>query len=282
MTEQVYILLPVHNRREVTRKFAESLKSQTFSAYQLILIDDGSTDGTSDIVKELLPNTILLRGDGNLWWAGSLQVGFDWLKKNAPDEKAIILISNDDVIFCPQFIAEAVNEMRGRENTLLLAKRSCDSGRNVHETGIRADFRRLSFEIAKPGESINCLSTRGLFLRFGDMKKIGDFHPIILPHYLSDYEYTLRAFRLGMKCTTSDKVYLCPDFDTTGYHQFQDIGFFDYLRKCFSKKSALNPVYWTTFIFLASPAKRIIPCLVKVWIAAFKLFTKQLILSLKH
>ena len=48
---KIYILLPVHNRREVTRGFVECLAAQTFSDYHLVLIDDGSTDGTAEMVQ---------------------------------------------------------------------------------------------------------------------------------------------------------------------------------------------------------------------------------------
>ena len=46
-----YILLPVHNRREITQKFIECLKSQTYQNYKLVLIDDGSSDGTAAMVQ---------------------------------------------------------------------------------------------------------------------------------------------------------------------------------------------------------------------------------------
>ena len=40
----LYILLPVHNRREITRDFIDYLEAQTWQNYHLVLIDDESTD----------------------------------------------------------------------------------------------------------------------------------------------------------------------------------------------------------------------------------------------
>ena len=48
MGEPVYILLPVHNRRAITVRMAEALRGQTRQDFQLVLVDDGSTDGTAD------------------------------------------------------------------------------------------------------------------------------------------------------------------------------------------------------------------------------------------
>ena len=72
----VYVLLPVHNRRPVTEAFARSLAAQTDRNVRLVLIDDGSTDGTADAVKAILPDTVVITGQGNWWWGGGLQQGY--------------------------------------------------------------------------------------------------------------------------------------------------------------------------------------------------------------
>ena len=51
MKGSLYILLPVHNRCDITREFIDCLKAQTFQDYHLVLIDDGSTDGTEQMVR---------------------------------------------------------------------------------------------------------------------------------------------------------------------------------------------------------------------------------------
>ena len=58
MQSAIYILLPVHNRVEITTRFCECLLLQSYANYKLILIDDGSTDGTADVVKSIVSNTV--------------------------------------------------------------------------------------------------------------------------------------------------------------------------------------------------------------------------------
>ena len=81
MKECIYILLPVHNRREITGDFIDCLEAQTWQHYHLVLIDDGSTDGTEQMVRERVENLTVIRGNGDWWWAGCLQQGFNFLKK---------------------------------------------------------------------------------------------------------------------------------------------------------------------------------------------------------
>ena len=281
MSDEIYILLPVHNCREITRNFVECLQAQSHTGYHLVLIDDGSTDGTEIMVRESIPSLTVLHGKGDLWWAGGLQKGIDWLKNRKVDDSSIVLFINNDVTFGPDYLTQASLAMKDRFGLLLLSRFSCDGGNVISESGVVADLKRLSFRIANAGEEVNCLSTRGLFMRFGDIKIIGDFHPRVLPHYLSDYEYTIRAARTGMQCQTSDQVFLCPDFDTTGYHDFKDPGFLRFLKKYFSIKSAANPVYWSVFVILSVPKLWIGPNLVRIWFRCTRIISRQLFFSLK-
>ena len=279
MIDEFYILLPVHNRKEITRGFIQCLKAQSCSRYHLVLIDDGSTDGTAEMVCEYIPSLTVLRGKGDWWWAGGLQKGIDWLREREVDDSAIILFVNDDVTFGPDYLKLAGSVMNNRSGLLLLSKFSCDGGNVISESGIVADFRRLTFKAASAEEKVNCLSTRGLFARFGDLKSVGDFYPRLLPHYLSDYEYTIRAARKGMCCETSDLVFLCPNPDTTGYHVIKEPDFYSFFKKYFSIKSTGNPVYWSVFVILSAPKLWILPNLARIWFGCIKKITRQLLFS---
>jgi len=45
------LLLPVYNRPEFARQAIDSVLAQTFSDYELIVVDDGSTDETRDLLR---------------------------------------------------------------------------------------------------------------------------------------------------------------------------------------------------------------------------------------
>lgn len=275
---KICILLPVHNRREITRGFVECLKAQTFTGFHLVLIDDGSADGTAGMVREAIPDVTVLRGEGDWWWAGSLQRGLEWLKENVTDRDALILFINDDVRFAPDYLAHAVQVMAGRKGVLMLS-RLRPKGGEVQESGIAADLKRLRFEVASSAEAINCLSTRGLFIHWEDVQAIGDFHPKLLPHYLSDYEYTTRACRKGFRCETSGELVIESNEETTGYHVIAERRFGAYLKKYFSKKSPGNPVYWSAFVVLAcSPLWKVVN-LGRIWAGAVRNLIRAMVAS---
>jgi GT2 family glycosyltransferase len=267
---RIYILLPVHNRKDVTLEFARCLSAQSFSDYKLVLIDDGSTDGTAEMVKQILPSTAVIEGNGEWWWAKCLQRGLDWLAENSVSDGSLVLFMNDDVSFGPDFLERAVEVMRSRRGAMVLAKTLSPASGDIVETGVTADLRRLSFRISDSARHINCLPTRGLFAYWGDVRNIGGFHPRLLPHYLSDYEYTIRAHKKGLRCESSSELLIVANDETTGYRVIKERSFINFLKKYFSKKASANPIYWSSFVFLTVSPVWILPNLARVWLGALK------------
>jgi hypothetical protein len=48
----VSIIMPTYNRKNVIEKAINSVLNQTYNDYELIIVDDGSTDGTEELIKQ--------------------------------------------------------------------------------------------------------------------------------------------------------------------------------------------------------------------------------------
>ena len=46
------IIIPVYNSERFLKECLDSVLSQSFSDFEVIVVDDGSTDSTCDILKE--------------------------------------------------------------------------------------------------------------------------------------------------------------------------------------------------------------------------------------
>lgn len=72
----VCIVIPAHNRKNCTLHCLAGLKaSGDLDQFSVLVVDDGSTDGTSEAVRQEYPQVTLLRGDGDLWWTGAITLG---------------------------------------------------------------------------------------------------------------------------------------------------------------------------------------------------------------
>ena len=278
----IYILLPVHNRRALTERFVHCLCEQTCEDFHLVLIDDGSTDGTSDMALSNLPGRVtVLKGTGNWWWGGSLHQGIDWLRVAHVDDNALILFINDDLTVAPDYLERAIAVMRDRPRSFVLSQFRSPDGGAPEETGTVIDLKRMRFSAPVEQSQINCLATQGLFAYWSAVRTVGGFHPKLLPHYLSDYEYTIRAHRKGFICETSPELLIDLNRESTGYHKIENHAFVPFLRKYFSLKSPANPIYFSSFACLVCPPSSWIPVVLRIWRDATKTIVRAFLGSVR-
>ena len=61
--------LLLSNTKNITKNCIDSIIRKTKEVkYEIILVDDGSTDGTAVAVKDSHPEVNIIQGDGNLFW----------------------------------------------------------------------------------------------------------------------------------------------------------------------------------------------------------------------
>jgi len=59
-TKKFSVIIPVYNRAQLIRETIESVLTQVFKNYEIIVVDDGSTDGTYTVLEEYGSRIILL------------------------------------------------------------------------------------------------------------------------------------------------------------------------------------------------------------------------------
>jgi glycosyltransferase involved in cell wall biosynthesis len=75
---KVTICIPIYNSRNKLPKVLEELSKQEFKDYELLLCDDGSSDGTWDYLQGLRePNIKILRNEANINLPGTMKRLFD-------------------------------------------------------------------------------------------------------------------------------------------------------------------------------------------------------------
>ena len=101
------IITSCYNTLELTRDCLRSIyENPPREAYEIILVDDASTDGTSEMVRETFPEVRLLRNDVNRHYTYSNNRGLD--QARGP----YVLLLNNDTIVLPQAIDAMIDFLR--------------------------------------------------------------------------------------------------------------------------------------------------------------------------
>lgn len=105
---RVEIVAAVHNRRDLTLRCLRSVSRLDRAGLEIgvVIVDDGSTDGTSEAIASEFPDVDVVISDGNLWYTEGTNVGIRRALKRKPD---YVLIINDDQVFdekCLRYLVE--------------------------------------------------------------------------------------------------------------------------------------------------------------------------------
>jgi glycosyltransferase involved in cell wall biosynthesis len=88
------IVIPTYNRAEIISKTINTILSQTFSVFELIIIDDGSTDNTETVINQFSDKRILYKKTSNQERAAARNYGISIAKGDY-----ITFVDSDDIFY---------------------------------------------------------------------------------------------------------------------------------------------------------------------------------------
>lgn len=127
MKTKTSVVIPNYNGKEYIEDCLRALGRQTRRPDLVIVIDNGSTDGSADIVEEEFPEVRLIRLSENTGFCGAVNLGI----RESEGMDYVILLNNDTKVF-PGFVKELVRAMDRKKNAFSCqAKmlRMCDPGK---------------------------------------------------------------------------------------------------------------------------------------------------------
>lgn len=197
---KLYVLMTIHNRAEYSLACLECVDAQTYRNFEIVVVDDGSTDGSSNRIQERYPGVTILKGDGNLWWTGGMNVGLRYILQKA-SKNDLVLTLNDDTWFDTDYFERLLQAQSARPGSCVgsLLKNYYDRS-VVEDSGICIDwdgywYKPIRYDEVNEVVEVDTLSCRGTVVPVSVFNKIGLFDQKKLPHYNADYDFFLRAAR---------------------------------------------------------------------------------------
>lgn len=204
--DSLAILICVHNRKTTTDRCLASLFAQLdhgLNNVDVYLADDGSTDGTSELVSEKYPKVKLLQGDGSLFWVGGTNLAW---RDAAKKKYSHYLWLNDDVELLEGAIVRLLDdycelkESVGDKGCILVGP-MVDSQGNTSYSGVvrNSSWHPLRYSQVEPnGKLQECHTINGnlVLIENAVFETVG-YLDDSLKHRGGDYDYGLRAKKKG-------------------------------------------------------------------------------------
>jgi len=208
------------NRKDKTAAFLKSMLLQSLpEGYQLdmYLLDDKSSDGTSDHIKANFPSVKVIEGTGWLYWAGGMRKV--WNYALSQDDYDLFLLMNDDVKLNTDALPRLLKawEQSDKPANLLLGTVMNMDGQSISYGGWKRTNRYTSnVYLVIPDEKLlkECEIGNANVLLVD--KKAVDRIGILstsFTHGLADFDYTLRAVAKGVNVVVAPGYYGFCDYD---------------------------------------------------------------------
>ncbi len=193
----IAVILTCYNRKQNTvdclrKLFQNKGINQSFSI-SVFLVDDGSTDGTSDAVKHQFPAVNIILGNGNLFWNRGMHLAWTTAAKHKNYDFYLWL--NDDT----ELFDGAIEEMlacykKGGHKSIICGVTVSKKTGNITYGGIDT-FGKLIL----PNKAIqSCATINGNVVLVSKLafETVGFNDPLFL-HAIGDFDYGFRAIKKG-------------------------------------------------------------------------------------
>jgi GT2 family glycosyltransferase len=237
------ILIPIHNRLPLTKLGLASLYKaldqynsggNRTCQFEVVVIDDGSTDGSSLWIAENYKDIHVLTGSGDLWWSGAINKGaafaIDQLKAD------YLILWNDDIEPQGNYFLEVerIYSENLLTNTVLGSKIYVKGTGKIWSIGGRFSKRWGKYGLYDdPGSGVN------EFFGCDWLPGMGTFVPTSIlslrrlqwderrfPQYHGDSDFTLRCKEEGCEIKTCLRLVIYNNIASSGVGKTQDFNAF--------------------------------------------------------
>lgn len=202
------------NRKEST--IVALMQMQKFMAAadfecHFLVVDDCSSDGTYEEVRNQFPNVEIIRTSGDAYWAGAMRIGWEYIQARAQEFDAILAFNDDIELSLSQLAKNVPVIKRTHQNMDIFVgqfsglDKQISYGLNVRQSR----WHPLRFGLhyvdgQSEGRRVDCVANFNFIIIPREIiQTVGFLKPYFI-HKGADFEFSLTALRSGYGFVSSN------------------------------------------------------------------------------
>lgn len=201
---QLFIIILNWNQLKDTTECIESILEQTYRDFQIVVVDNGSTDNSAILLKQSFPNIKMIENGKNMGYQGGVNIGIKYALMTGAK---YLLILNNDTILDKDMIKKLIENFPDEAGIVSPIMYYFENPSEVWSLG--GDIHPVLIEIWK-SQKIKARKISGLIerdfipscawlVRRDVFNKIGLLDESFFPIYYDDLDFCLRARRNGFR-----------------------------------------------------------------------------------
>lgn len=195
------LIIPCFNRKTVTLGCLQHLRSLGLpSRFSVMLVDDGSTDGTAKAVEQEFPEVEIVHGSGNLYWTGAIEMGMRLAFSHGATS---VVWLNDDTVVAPGAI-EAVTTRAEETGGIVSGQGQIEDSSSgaisyfpLYYRG-KSHLRTVDVDLGQKEIAVDSCRGNLVAISRSVVEAIGYPDGKKIPHVAGDSDYGLRASKAGI------------------------------------------------------------------------------------
>lgn len=199
------VLMASYNRRDLTVQCivrAQAAAAVAGAEISFTLFDDGSSDGTVEVLSTFGPSVKILRGDGSAYWARSMALAeADVLASSSDDTEHHLVWLNDDVTLDANAFLLLSETVTAHPRSVVVGATRDPQSSEITYSGMRkAGLHPLKFDLVAPTAHAQRVETFNGNLVIVPIAVARDMGGIDggFSHALADIDYGLRCHRANV------------------------------------------------------------------------------------
>ena len=221
---KVSVIIVNYNGKTLLEKCLESLAKVNYENFEIILVDNNSTDGTVEFVTKTYPSIIIIKLDSNRGFAEPNNIG----AKIASGKYLLFL--NNDTIVTPNFISEMVKVIEKDKKIAICQSLLLRLDGSIDSSGDFIDQLGVVYNsTTKINEIREISSARGasMLIRKNVFEELDGFDEKFFMCF-EDYDFCLRVKNKGYRIVYYPSARVTHHNDYSENHNSKIFYFYDY------------------------------------------------------